>query len=136
MDVTSLLNQSAYCKVSPRETTPSSCALSRDKLSSSASLPTPSPDRMTPQHDWEPKTLKSRKPWNAGGYALPLQSENTDRSNSVFSFRSASENLESDASYESSVVERHSRTGSVDSASVDMETSHSSLPQAQVQERR
>ncbi|KAK2593526.1 hypothetical protein QQS21_008749, partial [Conoideocrella luteorostrata] len=132
-----MLNQSAasaYFKNTTRDTSPSSCALTQDKLST-ASLPTPSPDRTTPQQDWEPKSFKNRKPWSAGGYALPFQTELKFRSASVVSFRSASEHPDSDGgSYESPNIERHSRTGSIDSTSIDMELSQTSLPSARPQQ--
>ncbi|KAG6040668.1 hypothetical protein E4U41_007447 [Claviceps citrina] len=130
MDVLSLLNQSAaaseHGRFSTRDTTPSSCTSTQKRLSS-ASLPTPSPDRTTPQQDWDPKSSKSRKPWSAGGYALPPRTDLKYRSNSIFSHRSASENLESESSYESFAMERHSRMGSVDSTSIDLEPCQPSL---------
>ncbi|KAG5984393.1 hypothetical protein E4U55_004966 [Claviceps digitariae] len=133
MDVTSLLNSSAaapgHCEFSTRGTTPSSCILTQEKLSS-ASLPTPSPDRTTPQQDWDSNSFQNRKPWSAGGYALPSRNDLKFRSNSIFSIRSASENPDSESSYELSVMdrERQSRMGSVDSTSIDLESSQSCMP--------
>lgn len=138
MDVTSLLNQSAtsaYCKKPKREITPSSGLLQQESLSS-ASLPTPSPERTTPQQDWESKSAKNRTPWSAGGYALPLQSEPKFRSNSIFSFRSGSEVLDSDGSVDHLGIGRHSRRGSIDSISMEMESSHTSVPSTKPQKSR
>ncbi|KAG5917046.1 hypothetical protein E4U61_003063 [Claviceps capensis] len=132
MDVTSLLNQSAaasrHCDFSTRGNTPSSCVLTQEKLLS-ASLPTPSPDRTTPQQDWDSTSFRNRKPWSAGGYALPSRNETKFRSNSIFSFRSTSENPDSESSYEYTAMERgrQFRMGSVDSASIDSELPHSYL---------
>lgn len=138
MDVTSLLNQPAAaaserCKSSTRETTLSPCILNPDKASS-GSLPTPSPDRTTPQQDWETNSFQNRKPWSAGGYALPSQSDSKYRSNSIFSFRSASDNLDSEGSYDFTAAERHSRMGSVDSTSIELEPSQPSLPSTRMQQ--
>ncbi|KAG5932530.1 hypothetical protein E4U53_001288 [Claviceps sorghi] len=133
MDVTSMLNQSAaapgHCEISTRGTTPSSCLLTQEKLSS-ASLPTPSPDRTTPQQDWDSNSFQGRKPWSAGGYALPSRNDLKFRSNSIFSVRSASDNPDSESSYELTATERdrYSRMGSVDSASIDLEASQPCIP--------
>ncbi|KAG6001863.1 hypothetical protein E4U21_003760 [Claviceps maximensis] len=134
MDVTSLLNESTttpgHCEISTRGTTPSSCIFTQEKLSS-VSLPTPSPDRTTAHQDWDSsKSSQNRKPWSADGYALPSRNEFKFRSNSIFSVRSASENPDSESSCEFTTMdkERHSRTGSVDSTSIDLEPSQSFLP--------
>ncbi|KAG5924423.1 hypothetical protein E4U42_004651 [Claviceps africana] len=133
MDVTSMLNQSAAapgrCEISTRGTTPSSCVLIQEKPSS-ASLPTPSPDRTTPQQDWDATSFQGRKPWSAGGYALPPRHDLKFRSNSIFSVRSASDNPDSESSYELNATERgrNSRMGSVDSALIDSESSQPCLP--------
>ncbi|KAM4065642.1 orp1 [Hirsutella rhossiliensis] len=118
MDVTLLLNQSAGlagCKEASRESTPS-YAVGGPSTAPSTALPTPSPDRSFPQREGETRQSRSRTPWSAGGYSLPLHSDTKFRSASTFSFRSASEQVDSDASYQTTTgADMHSRTGSIDS---------------------
>ncbi|KAF4591798.1 ORP1 like protein [Ophiocordyceps camponoti-floridani] len=112
MDVTLLLNQSAGFAnrdAASRESTPPYAAGGLSTAPSTA-LPTPSPERC------EPRQVRGRTPWNAGGYSLPLQSDTKFRSASTFSYRSVRDQAESDASgHTARAPGGHSRHVSVDS---------------------
>ncbi|PHH75221.1 hypothetical protein CDD80_2527 [Ophiocordyceps camponoti-rufipedis] len=125
MDVTLLLNQSAGFAnrdAASRESTPPYAAGGLSTAPSTA-LPTPSPERC------EPRQVRGRTPWNAGGYSLPLQSDSKFRSASTFSYRSARDQAESDASgHTARAPGGHSRHVSVDSDSRHrLSDSHSSM---------
>ncbi|PFH60701.1 hypothetical protein XA68_10500 [Ophiocordyceps unilateralis] len=125
MDVTLLLNQSAGFvsrDAASRESTPPYAAGGLSTAPSTA-LPTPSPERCLPSRESEPRQIRGRTPWNAGGYSLPLQSDVKFRSSSTFSYR---DQADSDASGHTARVSGvpHSRHVSVDS---DMSMSRESV---------
>ncbi|RDA84542.1 hypothetical protein CP532_3745 [Ophiocordyceps camponoti-leonardi (nom. inval.)] len=123
MDVTLLLNQSAGFAnrdAASRESTPPYAATGLSTAPSTA-LPTPSPERSLAQRESEPRQTRGRTPWNAGGYSLPLQSEDAKvvRSASTFSYRSATRDHQTDSDGSAHTARLatglHSRHMSVDS---------------------
>ncbi|PHH66916.1 hypothetical protein CDD81_5268 [Ophiocordyceps australis] len=116
MDVTLLLNQSGAKgdKNVSRESTPASVTGAASTVPSTA-LPTPSPERASPQRESE-RLNRGRTPWNAGGYSLPLHSESKAASNSAGAYRWSSEQPEPETAWCASVsASIHSRHGSSDS---------------------
>ncbi|KND89722.1 hypothetical protein TOPH_05769 [Tolypocladium ophioglossoides CBS 100239] len=127
----SMLNKSAgsnRCKESSRESTPS--FIGGVSTLSSTALPTPSPERASPQTEGEANHFRGRTPWSAGGYSLPLHIESRFRSASTFSHRSTSEQFDSDTSYDTtSGASVHSRNGSMDSDMASRDASLFTRPQ-------
>lgn len=75
MDVTSLLNRSAEARTEGgQETSKQAPGLHVDPTATPwAGLPTPSPEQTPPRVSVDFRTgTKSRTPWDAGGYSLPL----------------------------------------------------------------
>ncbi|PNY30045.1 Uncharacterized protein TCAP_00044 [Tolypocladium capitatum] len=132
MDVISLLNQSAgssRCKEASRESTPPSVIGGVSTLASTP-LPTPSPERTSPQTEGEVNHFRGCTSWNLGNYSLPLHIVPRFRSTSTFSHRSTSELLDSDTSCDTtSVASVHSRNGSTDSDMVSRDASLLTRPQ-------
>ncbi|KAK7393892.1 hypothetical protein QQX98_013326 [Neonectria punicea] len=99
----------------------------RGGLTSSSSLPTPSPECMPAKQASGIVDNRVRTPWDAGGYSLPRDAA-PQFSRPSFPFRSASEYTESTPAYGAPAVGGHSRHTSVASVESSMAMAAPGVP--------
>lgn len=130
MDLTSLLNTSAGASLQEHQDVPQqsqeSSSSTQSVSTSWAGLPTPSPEKSPPRsaHDYRP-SLKSRTPWDAGGYSLPLSLDTkffpTSQKPTIYNDSLDSHSLSALSAITPS--SGHSRTTSLESSPADMVSS-------------
>ncbi|KAI9167673.1 hypothetical protein HJFPF1_03807 [Paramyrothecium foliicola] len=127
MDVTSLLNASSGAKAVINDRSQSASPVASDRSNSGSST-----EPRTSEHTSdEEKRQKSRTPWNADGYSLPLSIDIKTPLHLKSRFRSPSERLDSPGSGTESGASAHSRAASMDS-SVDAAGSRAATPASNV----
>ncbi|KAH7326009.1 hypothetical protein B0I35DRAFT_474713 [Stachybotrys elegans] len=117
MDVTSLLNTStaSILNNTRSEQPPSLLAKRRGSTRTLAESPERSSKSSSPPSETDSRSTRSRTPWNADGYVLPLHIETKEQRLSVARLRSPSERFDTPSSSGWESRASHSRCSSEDS---------------------